>query len=120
MLLKVLRSEVSDGILESQTRANKNSVTALAIASFCNSIIELLEEKGLISFEEFNDRQKALKKRLAKKFADQGLCEISLKSFKDNVYMFPLQCENDFVSCIPLCRTACCSSIFSKIGFTVS
>ena len=72
-LLEELRREVAQGFLDSHARTNKNAAKALEIASFCYALIELLEEKGLITFEELNNRQKVVNKRLVKKFADQGM-----------------------------------------------
>ena len=106
--LEALRREVAEGFLDSHARANKNSAKALEIASFCYALIELLEKKGLISFDELNDRQKVLNKRLVKKFADQGLGVIALQEFKQNKYTYNEQVEIDCASRVSICRAACC------------
>jgi hypothetical protein len=106
--LEILRREVAEGFLDSHARANKNAGKALEIASFCYALIELLEEKGLITFEELNDRQKVVNKRQVKKFADQGLGVIALQEFKQDKYTYTEQVQIDCAGRVSLCRAACC------------
>jgi Fe-S-cluster containining protein len=107
-LLETLRREVSEGFLDSHARANKNAAKALEIASFCYAMIELLEEKGLISFDELNDRQKVVNKRMVKKFTDQGLGVIALQEFKQDKYAYSEQVKIDCPSRVSICHAACC------------
>ncbi len=107
-LLEILRREVSEGFLDSHARANKNSAKALEIASFCYALIEILEEKGLITFEELDDRQKQVNKRLVTKFGDQGLGVIALQEFKQDKYTYPEEVKFDCASRVSICGAACC------------
>jgi Fe-S-cluster containining protein len=71
-------------------------------------MIELLEEKGLLTFKELDDRQKVVNKRLVKKFADQGMGVIALQEFKQDKYTYNEQVQIDCASRVRICRAACC------------
>jgi hypothetical protein len=106
--MNALRREVAEGFLDSHARANRNAAKALEIGSFCYALIEMLEEKGLINYEELNERKKAVNKRLVKKFADQGLGVIALQDFKEDKYRYSDQVQIDCASRVSICRAACC------------
>jgi hypothetical protein len=107
-LVEALRQEVAQGLLDSHARANKNAGKTLEIASFCYALIELLQEKGLLTFEDLDDRQKAVSKRLVKKFAEQGIGVVALQDFKQDKYAFKEEVEIDCARRVHLCQAACC------------
>jgi Putative zinc- or iron-chelating domain len=107
-LIEALRQEVTQGFLDSHIRANKNAGKALELASFCYALIELLQEKGLLTFEELDDRQKVVSKRLVKKFAEQGIGVVALQDFKQDKYAFKEEVEIDCARRVHLCKAACC------------
>jgi Fe-S-cluster formation regulator IscX/YfhJ len=107
-LVESLRKEVTDGFLDSHSRTNKNAAKALEVASFCYALVELLEEKGLITFEELDERQKAVNKRLMRKFTDQGMGVVALQEFDQDKYQFNEEVEIDCENRVHLCRAACC------------
>ena len=107
-LVEALRQEVTHGFLDSHVRSDKNAGKALEIASFCYALIELLQEKGLLTFEELNDRQKVVSKRLVKKFEEQGIGLVALQDFTEDKYTFKEEVEIDCASRLHLCRAACC------------
>ena len=106
--LEALHKEVAEGFLDSHMRINKNTAKSLEIASFCYALIELLEEKGLITFDELNDRQKVVNKRLVKKFEDQGLGVIAVQEFKQDKYAYNEQVQIDCAGRVSICHAACC------------
>jgi hypothetical protein len=67
-----LRGEVAGGFLDSHARANKNPAKALEIASFCYAMIELQEEKGLLTFKELDYRRQVLNKATGQKVCRSG------------------------------------------------
>lgn len=103
-----LRKEVVQGFLDSHARANKNAGKSLEIASFCYALIELLQEKGLITFNELDDRQKVVRKRLVKKFEDQGVGVVALQDFKQNKYRFEEEVKIDCAGRVHISHAACC------------
>jgi Fe-S-cluster containining protein len=107
-LVDALRQEVVQGFLNSHTRSNQNATKALEIASFCYALIELLNERGLITFDDLNARQQVVGKRLLKKFEDQGIGVVALQDFTQDKYTFNEEVEIDCASRLHLCRAACC------------
>src|SRR5262245_50241392 len=65
--LESLRDEVAGGFLYAHSRANANSNKLLEVASFSYALIELLNERGLITIEELDERKDQVHKRLAEK-----------------------------------------------------
>ena len=114
-LLEELREEVTGGFLYSNTRANNNTGKALQVASFCYALIELLQEKGIITVEELDARKKAVADRLVKKFKDEGMGAVYQDPECDK-YSFDKEVEIDCASRVHLCKAACCR-IF---GFALS
>ena len=108
-----LRKEVAQGFLYSHTRANDNTGKALEIASFSYALIELLQEKGIITIEELDERKKVVAKRLVKKFADQGLGVAALQEDEQDKYTFEKGVEIDCENRIHLCHAACCRLDFA-------
>lgn len=106
-----LRREVTQGFLYSHTRASTNTGKALEVASFCYALIELLEEKGIISIEELDERKKVVATRLVKKFAEKGMGAFFQEPEYDK-YKFNKEAKVDCQSRIHLCKAACCR-IFS-------
>jgi Fe-S-cluster containining protein len=107
-LVEGLRREVVQGFLDSHIRSNKNSTKLLEVASFCYALIELLQEKGIISFKELDDRQKVVNKRLIKKFEEQGMGVVALQEFKQDKYKYKEEIKIDCVNRIHICHAACC------------
>lgn len=106
-----LRKEIAQGFLYSHTRASTNTGKALEVASFCYALIELLEEKGIISIEELDGRKKVVATRLVKKFAEKGMGAFYQEPEYDK-YKFNKETKVDCQSYIHLCKAACCR-IFS-------
>ncbi len=108
VLLESLRREVVVGFLDSHNRTHKNAGKMLEIASFCYALIELLQEKGLLTFEELNDRKKVVGNRLVKKFAEQEIGVVAVQEYNQDKYTFKDEVKIDCASRLHLCRAACC------------
>jgi hypothetical protein len=106
--VEALRREVTAGFLDAHSRVNQNAGKALEVASFCYALIELLEEKGYITFEELDDRQKVANRRLVDKFADQGVGVVALQEFNQDKYQYKDEVRIDCATRIDKCRAACC------------
>jgi hypothetical protein len=107
-LLDSLRREVVEGFLDSHSRTHKNAGKMLEIASFCYALIELLQEKGLLTFEELNDRKKIVGNRLIKRFAEQEIGVVALQEYNEDKYTYKEEVKIDCASRLHLCRAACC------------
>jgi hypothetical protein len=108
VLLEALRREVVEGFLDSHVRTNKNAAKMLEIASFCYALIELLQEKGVLSFEELNDRKKIVGNRQIKKFAEQEIGVMALQEYHQDKYIYKEEVHIDCASRLSLCHAACC------------
>jgi Fe-S-cluster containining protein len=80
----------------------------LEIASFCYALIELLQEKGVLSFEELNDRKKIVGNRQIKKFAEQEIGVMALQEYHQDKYTYKEEVHIDCASRLSLCHAACC------------
>ncbi|MFQ6029561.1 MAG: YkgJ family cysteine cluster protein [Dehalococcoidia bacterium] len=108
-----LRREAAEGFLDAHERVNNNASKALETASFSYALIELLQEKGIISFDELNARQKVVMERLLQKFSDQGIGVMARQEFGQDKYSYNETVEIDCASRLHLCRAACCRLQFA-------
>ncbi len=51
-----LRQEVAEGLLYTHGRLNSNTSKTLEAASFLYALVELLNEKGVLTIEELDER----------------------------------------------------------------
>ena len=72
-ILSKMYDVLSSGLVYTHTRINDNTKKALETASFLYALIELLNEKGLLSIEELDNRKKQVAERLVRKFAESGI-----------------------------------------------
>lgn len=107
-----LREEVARGFLYTHSRANTNTNKLLEVASFSYSLIELLNEKGLISIEQLDQRKQQVNQRLAKQFSEKGMGVAFTKDAKDK-YDVQNSVTIDCESRLSLCRAACCRMRFA-------
>jgi Fe-S-cluster containining protein len=110
--LESLRDEVVGGFLYAHSRANANSNKLLEVASFSYALIELLNERGLITIEELDERKDQVHKRLAEKFAEKGMGVALTREEKETGGGSP-KVEIDCEKRIPLCHAACCRLRFA-------
>ena len=67
-----LRHQIADGLLYTHSRLNANAKKTLEAASFLYALIELLEEKGLLSIEELDARKEVVAERLLEQYRQDG------------------------------------------------
>ena len=111
--LEELRKEVVQGFLYSHTRANDNTGKAMEVASFCYALIEILQEKGIITIAELDERKKAVGKRLVEKFAEKGIGFVALQENEQDKYSFDKEASIDCMSRIHICHAICCRLDFA-------
>jgi hypothetical protein len=63
-VLEALGEEIAGGLLYTHSRANANTSRILEAASFLYALIELLEEKGIISIEALDARKDVVAQRV--------------------------------------------------------
>jgi hypothetical protein len=67
------RTEVVQGLLYIHTRINANTTKTLEASSFLYALVELLNEKGILTIEELDERKNQVAQRLVKKFVQSGI-----------------------------------------------
>jgi hypothetical protein len=110
--LGLFRQEVAEGLLYTHARLSENTKTTLESASFLYGLIELLNEKGLLSIEELDERQREVANRLVKKNSDKGV-GVLLQQPEYDKYAFKEEAEIDCSGRVSLCKAACCRLPFA-------
>lgn len=109
---EVLRQEIAEGLLYTHARLSENTKTTLEAASFLYGLIELLNEKGLLSIDDLDKRKLEVAKRLVKKNRDKGV-GILLQDPEYDKYTFKDRAEIDCDNRVHLCKAACCRLPFA-------
>lgn len=107
-----LRAEVVEGLLYTHGRLSFNTGKALETASFLYALIELLNEKGLLTIDELDARKQIVAERLAEQFRQNGT-GVLLQDPEYDKYTFQGEAAIDCASRIHLCQAACCRLPFA-------
>ncbi len=107
-----LRDEVAEGLLYTHSRLNANTSKTIEAASFLYALVELLEERGVISIEELDERKRGVGQRLARQLKDAGV-GVMLQDPEYDKYAFNQEVEIDCPSRVHLCHAACCRLPFA-------
>ena len=107
-----LRQEVAEGLLYTHSRLNANTAKTLEAASFLYGLVELLNERGLITIEELDERKGAVAQRLAAQLGAQGT-GVMLQDPEYDKYAFEGEAQIDCASRLHLCHAACCRLPFA-------
>lgn len=114
VILSKIHDTLSSGFIYTHTRSNKNTSKTLEVASFLYALIELLNEKGLISIEEIDNRKKEVAGRLVKRFVNCGI-GIMYQDPEYDKYAFEREAKVDCLENLQVCKAMCC-----KIPFALS
>jgi Fe-S-cluster containining protein len=109
---RILRAAVSEGLLYTHTCLSANRSETLEAASFLYALIELLNEKGLISIDELDRRKREAGERLIQKNSEKGI-GVLLQEPEYDKYSFDQESRIDCAGRIHLCRAACCRLPFA-------
>lgn len=104
--------EIGKGMRYLHTRINNNTAQSLETASFLYALVELLNEKGLLSFEELDERKALVAERLVKKFVKSGL-GIMYQESEEDKYAFSCEAQVDCQNRLPICKAICCKFPFA-------
>ena len=105
---------LSPGLLFTHTRINDNTKRVLESSSFLYALIDLLEEKKLISTKELEDKKKQIAQRLIQKFVESGI-GLMYQDPECDKYTFKHCKENYCKDRLSICKAVCC-----KIPFALS
>src|SRR5438128_2720332 len=107
-----LRQAVSEGLLYTHSRLNANQRKTLEAASFLYALVELLDEKGLITIEELDDRKEVVAQRLTEQLRREGTGALVQDPEYDK-YNFPHSAQIDCEHRVHLCKGSCCRLPFA-------
>lgn len=111
-MLSSIHKDLSQGLLYTHNRINANTNKNLEATSFLYALIELLNEKGLITIEELDDRKKQVAGRLVKRFVDSGL-GLMYQDPEYDKYTFEKIAHVDCESRLAVCKAVCCRLPFA-------
>jgi len=104
--------EIARGLLYTHTRINVNTTKTLESASFLYALIELLNEKGLLSIEELDERKRLVAERLVKKFTQSGM-GLMYQDPEYDKYTFEHEASVDCPGRLHICKAVCCKFPFA-------
>jgi Fe-S-cluster containining protein len=107
-----IRQKVAGGLFYTHTRLNANTTKTLEAASFLYALIELLNEKGLLSIEELDERKKKVAVRLIRKFTESGIGLLYQEPEYDK-YTFEHEACVDCQDRLHICKAVCCKFPFA-------
>lgn len=107
-----VRQEAAEGLLYTHARLSENTKAVLEAASFLYGLVELLNEKGLISIEELDRRKHEVAQRLARRNGERGV-GVLLQDPEYDKYSFTGEVRIDCENRVALCKAACCRLPFA-------
>ena len=107
-----LRHQIADGLLYTHSRLNANQRKTLEAASFLYALVELLNEKGLLTIEELDERKAVVAQRLTEQLRREGNGAL-LQEPEYDKYAFPYGAQVNCAERIHLCKGSCCRLPFA-------
>jgi len=111
-MINSIRDDISQGLLYTHTRIGDNTRKILESTSFLYSLIELLNEKGVITIEELDERRWQVAERLVREFAESGL-GLTYQGPEYGKYTFDKEADVDCESRLDTCKAVCCKLPFA-------
>ncbi|CAG0953832.1 hypothetical protein METP3_00370 [Methanosarcinales archaeon] len=111
-ILANIHKDLSSGLLYTHNRINANTTKNLEAASFLYALIEILNEKGLLTIEELDERKKQVAQRLVNRFVDSGL-GLMYQDPEYDKYTFDKEANVDCEGRLPVCKAVCCKLPFA-------
>lgn len=107
-----LRQEVSEGLFYTHVRLSQTTNKNLENSAFLYGLIELLNEKGIISTDELDERKKVVGERLIAQLKEKGL-GVMLQDPEEDKYSFQGEVKIDCENRVHLCKATCCRLRFA-------
>lgn len=107
-----LIKEMAEGLLYNHIRINSITMKTLEASSFLYALVELLNEKGLLSIDELDERKKQVAGRLVKNFVESGI-GLLYQDPEEDKYTFEQEANVDCLSRLHICQSICCKFPFA-------
>ncbi len=111
-ILSKIDNDLSSGLLYTHSCFNFNTAKTLEASSFLYALIEILNEKGIITIEELDERKRQVATRLVKKFTESGI-GLMYQDPEYDKYSFEHESYVDCHSRLPVCKALCCKFPFA-------
>lgn len=106
------QGDLVSGLVYTHTRLNDNTKKVLESTSFLYALIELLDDKNIISIKELDERKRQVAKQLVRKFTESGM-GLMYQDPEFDKYNFEHQAHVDCHSRLPICKAKCCKFPFA-------
>lgn len=110
--LNDLRQDITQGLLYTHSRLSANTAKNLETASFLYALVEILNEKEIITVDELDRRKKAVGMRLVEQFRKNG-SGVMLQDPEYDKYNFTETVGFDCGAYLSICGAACCRIPFA-------
>jgi len=107
-----LRRDLTQGLLYTHRRLSANTAKNLETASFLYALVEILNDKGIITVDELDRRKKAVGMRLVEQFRKNG-SGVMLQDPEYDKYNFSRAVGFDCGANLSVCGAACCRIPFA-------
>lgn len=112
--LSKIVNDLSGGLLYTHARLTYNIQHTLKNASFLYALIELMDEKNILTIDELEERKKKVAEQLIRKFEESRIGLLYQEPEEDK-YVFKPKREIHCEDRLPVCKALCC-----KIPFALS
>jgi len=106
-----LRREAVGGFNYTHGQANANAGRVLEVPTFLYALIEILEQKGVLTIDELDARKDQIADRVERRFLREGM-GVVLQDPDQDKYKFQSEARVDCENRVHLCKAACCRLIF--------
>jgi Fe-S-cluster containining protein len=106
------RQEVAQGLLYTHTRINSITAKNIEVSSFLYALIEIFNEKGLLTIEELDERKKQVAERLVRQFVESGM-GLMYQDPEEDKYTFEKESLVDCERRLDVCKAICCKLPFA-------
>ena len=103
---------ITSGLLYTHMRINDTTQRTLQNSAFLFALIEMLDEKGIISIKDLDERKKAVADRLVKKFVEKGI-GLLYQSEEEDKYAFEGKSSVPCEERLNTCKAVCCKLPFA-------
>jgi Fe-S-cluster containining protein len=107
-----LHHQVAQGLLYTHTRLSANQRRTLDTAAFLYALVELLDEKDIITIDELDARKGIVAERLNEQVRRERLGVMLMEPEHDK-YAFESAPPIDCADRVPICHAACCKLPFA-------
>lgn len=105
-------NDIAKGLQYCHARINANTSKTMEASFSLYALIELLDEKGLLTIEKLDECKKQVAERLVQKFKESGM-DLMFQDLEYDKYSFEHESHVDCLEQLPICKAICCKFPFA-------